>query len=67
MINFPKENLDTLNFYTFGHKFPMVIASYSSQEQESIDKLDLKTKNDQKALRTWCIRNHHRFQVLRYL
>ena len=67
MIYIPKQNLHTLNFYTVGYDYPLVIASYSSQEQALIDEANPEIKKDLKALCTWCNQNHLRHQLLKNL
>ena len=64
MIYLPKEKLYTLNFFTAGHDAPVVIASYSPEEQKQIDQLSNKIKEDQNALLYWCQQNKFRNQVI---
>ena len=65
MLQFPQKDLYALNFFTIGHTNPMVIASYSPEQQNQIDMLDSEVKRNPEDLQRWCQRNKYRRQIIR--
>jgi len=64
ILRFPKESLYTLNFFTIGHPRPVVIPTYTSQEQALVNQIVPEALASTQQLLHWCRQNSIRGYVL---
>lgn len=68
ILKFPEEGLQQLQFFMEGLSFPVIIASYSEQDNSKIEYLTMaikqRTIHSTYGICVWCIRQRIAYQIL---
>lgn len=68
ILKFPEEGLQQLQFFMEGLNFPVIVASYSEQDNSKIEYLTMaikqRTIHSTYGICVWCIRQRIDYQIL---